>query len=189
MPDENNLQSVEAALAAPHNQPKQDVTDLAPAVAVPGDQPPAAPQGVPSSLAPQGVMTTPKPEDVGVSIVDAALSAAKDGVVRNGFGATPPKGGAIEGLVKSLRATARPVAPAVPPSIPAQPVVPTQPIVPSFQVTEAPSAFGRGDSFGYDYGGARVELPVSVDAKNPAAVKQYADFTNQVIDWMNDEED
>ena len=57
------------------------------------------------------------------------------------------------------------------------------------RITEAPSAFGRGTARGYDYGGIRVELPTGFNVADGKALGDYMKQTNQIIDWMNEDEE
>lgn len=190
MTDENNLQtpSVEAALAAPQNQ---DASSLAPrptdTTLATGTPESLAPDfASPSSLAPRGASAAGQSDRTTEGILREAATGAR-GMSRMGsIGDTPAGGNALSRLVASLRGSAPEQVPQVSPAPPVQPVQPVQPVP---QITEAPSAFGRGTARGYDYGGIRVELPTGFNSSDPKAVRDYMGVSNQIIDWMNEDEE
>lgn len=181
--DENiNLESVEAALALPQNQ-QAGASSLAPQSASAETQ---GAGGV-SSLAPTADPLASLAPKRGGDAADMLRRAAIDGASQP----SPTQGqsgGAYQRLVTSLRgASAAPTDEAAPvQQLPVQPVQPV-PLVP--RITEAPSAFGRGAARGYDYGGVRVELPTGFNLSDPKAARDYMNVSNQIIDWINEDEE
>lgn len=175
----NPTPTVESVLAKPQNQPQQDVlASLAPPVQ-PGVQAPTEIQPV-KPVAPRNPLSELAPQ------ANDVLKTGLLGGLRGGNAAADvSKSSAIATLVKQLAKPAPPEAAPVTTTPPATEA--PAPQLPKFTI--APSAFGKGDANGYDYGGVRVELPGDLDMNNAKAVADAVSFNNQVIDWMNDEED
>lgn len=190
--------TVESILAQPQNHPQQDVL-ASPAQS--GTQPRAIGGDVLASLVPRPLPPT-TPDDSNNRLkrqYNSMMDRVRDMIhgVRSGSVQGAPAGAMSNGgdflaeFVSKLRGasnTQTSNAGVVPNASSATKPGLTTASPSSFSITEEPSAFGRGTSFGYDYGGARVELPSNVNAKDANVVRQYADFTNQMIDWMNEEE-
>lgn len=199
MTEDMNLESVEAALAQPQNQPpvQTEASSLAPAAnpQTPGRSASdlaanAAPQVGASALMPSRPNAA-QPDAMRIastqgSAAYAGLTAALESARRAASklpsaapmstdgSAASPQSLANESLRKAI---APPVADNAPTA--AQPPVP--PVVP-FSMGD--SAFGRGQTRGYDYRGSRIEIPAGV---GDADVRGYMDFANQMVDWMNED--
>lgn len=202
MPDENNLQSVEAVLAAPHNQPKQDV--LAPtsggATAVadgvfgttPAMPTPVADKknDVADAVFGGAVETTSTPTPLPLPAqntqsqtrsVRQLLDAAR-GLVQRHLGdieaVNPQMASAIERLYAP-----RGQAPSTPQSPATKTPDPQMPQMPAITMV-APSG-GGAPLAGYDYKGSRVLLGDGIDVNDAEAVRARITENNELIDMID----
>ena len=121
--------------------------------------------------------------------LQAGLERRGGGTAQNG--AVP--NGSIKTLVEGLlnarggnpatEGMAQQAAPA--PNAPSAQPAPEPPLP---QFTPARGAFGR-ERNGYDYNGVRVELPAGFDTSDPAKTAAQVSFSNQMVDWMTNDDD
>lgn len=133
------------------------------------------------------------PTDLLAQLKQEALQAVLDrrggGTAQNG--AVP--NGSIKTLVEGLLnarggnpATEGMTQQAVPaPNAPSAQPAPEPPLP---QFTPARGSDGR-ERNGYDYNGVRVELPVGFDTSDPAKTAAQVSFSNQMVDWMTNDDD
>ena len=185
MPDEN-LESVEAALAVPGKGLGGQAPTPAPVQTVQaGAQTPAV--TAPQSPAMKAAMTR----------VRATLAGLNSGTVRPGVQRNGGFGGPTLTEMFRQMQTPQPAPGTAPAPVPqagtpatptAQPGAAAAPTAPT-QFTVAKSAFGTAMTSGYDYGGMRVEMPENFNMEDQAAVQAQMDFSNQMADWMNEDEE
>ena len=188
MPDENNLQtpSVEAALAAPQNQPTQNVADnvfgLQSQTTMPQPQASTTADSVfgggtpvmptlPAVRPAQTSATTPQK-----SSVQELLATARNLVQRHI--------GDIEAVNPQMASTIGRLY-ASPPTAP-QPTQPTAPATSSMpKITMVAPTGGGTPLAGYDYKGSRVLLGDGVDVNDAEAVQRRITENNELIDMID----
>ena len=198
-----NLQSVEAALAKPQNQPQQNaLASLAPQQTNGNVTPPVTPFATrqPDALAPlvpqMPAMNTGTNNSYG-DLFAKALNAAKQALnTRRGDAQLPgafpvPDGGTrfsdtVSRLTASLRGNAA-TEPSVPPppgtQTQAPPLQPPNASLPEIKMF-APSGGGKAYPT-YENAGRKIIIDSKVDINNTAAVQKWMDDTNRILDMMN----
>lgn len=170
MPDEK-LESVEAALAAPGK-------------GMDGGTPQQA--GVPkpaTAPAPKAEAMQSEPMKAAMAKVKATLTGLNSGTIRGGV----QGGGSLAEIYQRMRGGAATPQPAAQPTVQPTAQQPAQSVQPQFTV--ARTALGKAQTSGYDYGGMRIEMPEDFDMNNAEGVQAQMAFSNQMADWLNEDEE
>ena len=176
MNEENSLESVEAALAVPGK-------------GMDGGTPQQA--GVPrpaATPAPKVEAMQSEPMNAAMAKVKATLTGLSSGTIRGGgLG-----GGSLAEIYQRMRGGGGGTQPGTAATPTAQPGAPIPqagtPGAPT-QFTVARTALGKAQTSGYDYGGMRIEMPEDFDMNNAEGVQAQMAFSNQMADWLNEDEE